>query len=436
MWLTRYVMITELLWLSGAPNPSAAPMQGPEHVDHRPFGNECTSCVGWWAYTWWKRDRERCNFHCQSCVQMCWCSHDECKTWYVQAHHTCSRWIDDCWGTFDGSNFWTCWNERVMNKLVSFVKYKHLLLMYLLLYPLLRLLILGETNMGVADAGTCASAPAAVLGETLAPWTPTSVTVDAAGVSVVKSACMLLSIFDSLWMLLSLVMARFLKVNIIIFGRRITTRNCVTLLSVITLTMLQLILKAKLTSFGLLKAITLGYWILDLWHRISIARLWELIMVRLLPWLLITESMKTCRRLYVAWVKSVISKLKGGILYPAEGQAIDHFLCNLKPAIARLCENNAPIVWWSSLSQVRDKALTFETNKAAMLGTEVKSEVKVTPSISVGVKSAGVKILKGTKPMQRATRNLIRKFLSQRKMESGRPLLHVRSDEARNSMRD
>ena len=100
---------------------------------------------------------------------------------------------------------------------------------------------------------------------------------------------------------------------------------------------------------------------------------------------------------YVARMKTVVSKLNGSILCPAEGQVIVHFLRNLKPAIARLCENNVPIGWWTSLSQVFEKALTFETNKAAMLGSEVKSETKVTPSISVGVKSAGVKKVKGKK---------------------------------------
>ena len=45
------------------------------------------------------------------------------------------------------------------------------------------------------------------------------------------------------------------------------------------------------------------------------------------------------------------------------------FLRGLKPNIARLVQDAAHDEWWTSSEQSFAKALTFQTNKAAMIGS-------------------------------------------------------------------
>lgn len=70
---------------------------------------------------------------------------------------------------------------------------------------------------------------------------------------------------------------------------------------------------------------------------------------------------------YVSRLRTCVSKLKGTFLEPNEGAVCVKFLRGLKPHINKLVQNTAPDGWWNSVDQVYAKALTFETNKAAMM---------------------------------------------------------------------
>ena len=70
---------------------------------------------------------------------------------------------------------------------------------------------------------------------------------------------------------------------------------------------------------------------------------------------------------YVSRMRTCINKLKGSFLEPSEGTICVKFLRGLKPVIAKLVQNAAPDGWFTSVDQVYAKALTFETNKAAMM---------------------------------------------------------------------
>lgn len=70
---------------------------------------------------------------------------------------------------------------------------------------------------------------------------------------------------------------------------------------------------------------------------------------------------------YVSRMRTCVNKLKGSFLEPSEGTICVKFLRGLKPMIAKLVQNAAPDGWFTSVDQVYAKALTFETNKAAMM---------------------------------------------------------------------
>lgn len=73
---------------------------------------------------------------------------------------------------------------------------------------------------------------------------------------------------------------------------------------------------------------------------------------------------------YVSKLRTCVNRLKGTFLEQNDGAVTVKFLRGLKPNIAKLCEDNAPEGWWKSSDDVIAKALTFETNKAAMIGHE------------------------------------------------------------------
>ena len=72
---------------------------------------------------------------------------------------------------------------------------------------------------------------------------------------------------------------------------------------------------------------------------------------------------------YVSRLKTCVSKLKNTFLEPSEGTVVVKFLRGLRTPIAKLVQESAPDGWWTSSDQVFAKALTFETNKAAMMST-------------------------------------------------------------------
>lgn len=79
---------------------------------------------------------------------------------------------------------------------------------------------------------------------------------------------------------------------------------------------------------------------------------------------------------YISRMKTCANKLKGTFLEPNEGTLVVKFLRGLKPHFLKLVQNAAPDGWWTSVDQVYARALTFETNRAAMMDKDSFDAVK------------------------------------------------------------